>query len=383
MKPVVVFVTHLILVIFLTACGISPQVLAEQRLFPPVSLEFLGEYQLPKQTFEGTFVGGLSGLSYDRQRDRFYALSDDRSQKAPARFYSLKLSISDGNDGKTEINSITVEAVMFLKNSSGESYQVQTIDPEGIALSPRDTVFISSEGVPKRGINPFIGEFNLKTGQLERTLPLPERFLPGKEPDGTPRGVEDNLGFESLTISATSTLKDDPFRLFTANEWSLSQDTAQTDQKQKPLRLLHYGINSIGSPVLIAEHLYLLDETPNGVVSNGLTDLLALPQEGFWLSLERTFGLSGNGAKLFELVNSNASDISTRLKLTGDLKDINPLQKKLLLDLSDLGIELDNLEGMTFGPRLSDGSQSLILVSDDNFNQTQVTQFLLFRLKQE
>jgi hypothetical protein len=35
---------------------------------------------------------------------------------------------------------------------------------------------------------------------------------------------------------------------------------------------------------------------------------------------------------------------------------------------------------MTLGSRLPDGSQSLVLVSDDNFNEAQVTQFLLFRL---
>ncbi|NEO01152.1 MAG: esterase-like activity of phytase family protein, partial [Moorea sp. SIO3I7] len=58
-----------------------------------------------------------------------------------------------------------------------------------------------------------------------------------------------------------------------------------------------------------------------------------------------------------------------------------PLQKKLLLDLSELGIYLDNLEGMTLGPRLSDGTQSLILVSDNNFSEAQVTQFLLFGIK--
>ena len=381
MKPVLVFVINLIVVTFLTACGTSPQIMAEQRLFPPISLEFWAEYQLPKQTFEGTPVGGLSALTYDRQKDCFYALSDDRSQGAPARFYTLKIQIPTIENSKTQIETVTIEAVTLLKNQSGQTYQPQTIDPEGIALSPRDTVFISSEGVAKREITPFIGEFNLKTGQLQQTLPLPQRFLPGEEPDGSPRGVEDNLGFESLTISAISTLKDDPFRLFAATEWSLTQDTTETDQGEKPLRWLHYGINSIGTPVLIAEHLYLLDESPKGAVSNGLTELLAFPQKGFWLSLERTFGLFGNGAKIFQVVNTNASDTSNRLSITGDLTDVNPLQKKLLLNLSDLGIELDNLEGMTLGPRLSDGSQTLILVSDDNFNQSQVTQFLLFSLR--
>jgi hypothetical protein len=53
----------------------------------------------------------------------------------------------------------------------------------------------------------------------------------------------------------------------------------------------------------------------------------------------------------------------------------------LLLNLKQLDIRLDNLEGMTLGPRLPDGSQSLLLVSDNNFNSLQITQLLLFRLK--
>jgi len=35
---------------------------------------------------------------------------------------------------------------------------------------------------------------------------------------------------------------------------------------------------------------------------------------------------------------------------------------------------------MTLGPQLPDGSQSLILLSDDNFSDNQETQILLFRL---
>ena len=50
-------------------------------------------------------------------------------------------------------------------------------------------------------------------------------------------------------------------------------------------------------------------------------------------------------------------------------------RKRLLLDLDDLGIPLDNVEGMTFGPR-----RSLVLVSDNNFAAAQFTQFLVFAM---
>jgi hypothetical protein len=59
---------------------------------------------------------------------------------------------------------------------------------------------------------------------------------------------------------------------------------------------------------------------------------------------------------------------------------VRPAQNTLLFDLGSLGIPLDNVEGMTLGPKLPDGRQSLVLVSDNNFAASQSTQFLLFAL---
>ncbi|WP_107670193.1 esterase-like activity of phytase family protein [Cyanothece sp. BG0011] len=367
--------------IVLSACGTMPQITAEERLFPPISLEFLDEYVIKPQTVQDTPLGGLSAITYDRQRDRFYALSDDRSQQAPARFYTLKIDLTTTDEQPAKIEGVTVENVTLLKDQTGQTYSSQTIDPEGIALSPRGTIFISSEGVPKEGINPFIGEFDPTTGQLQQEIRLPQRYLIATDPETEPQGVENNLGFEPLTISATSTLKDDPFRIFTATEASLKQDTTSTPPVNIPVRLLHYVISPVGPPVLVAEHLYLLDETPKGAIANGLTELLALPREGSWLSLERTFGMFGFGAKLFQVVNSAASETSTISSFKEGIEGIKPLRKKRLLDLETLEIELDNLEGMTLGPRLRDGSETLFLISDDNFNAEQTTQLLLFNVQ--
>ena len=56
------------------------------------------------------------------------------------------------------------------------------------------------------------------------------------------------------------------------------------------------------------------------------------------------------------------------------------MKKTLLLALDDLGIPLDNIEGMVIGSNLPDGRRSLVLVSDNNFAATRFTQFLLFAL---
>ena len=59
------------------------------------------------------------------------------------------------------------------------------------------------------------------------------------------------------------------------------------------------------------------------------------------------------------------------------------MSKELLLNLDALGIPLDNVEGMAFGPDLADGRRSLVLVSDNNFAPAQFTQFLLFAFSEK
>jgi hypothetical protein len=147
------------------------------------------------------------------------------------------------------------------------------------------------------------------------------------------------------------------------------------------VRFLHYVVNPIGQPLPIAEHLYLLDEPPLGSVSNGLTEVLAIKPEGYFLTLERSFGLSGYDAKLFLVTVGNATDTSGVDNFNVDLGGLQAMRKKLLFDFSQLDFDIYNLEGLATGPRLADGSQSLWVISDDNFNEKEATQVLLFRLK--
>jgi hypothetical protein len=258
-----------------------------------------------------------------------------------------------------------------------------------LLLLLRQSLFISSEGVSQDGVLPFIDEFDRETGQWLSRLPIPKRFLPGTEgdkPDGKPVGVQNNLGFESLTINANGSVDGrlEPFRLFTATESALQQDlpeAASPDQPAPtPLRFLHYLVGD-SQTTLLAEHLYRVEPAASGT-TRGLTELLTLDQGGHFLSLERSFGaLSGFGSELFQIATGPATDISGIGSLKGDTTGITAIYKRSLLNLQDIGISLDNLEGMTLGPRLSDGTRSLLLVSDDNFNPAQGTQFLLFRIR--
>ena len=370
----------LLLLLGLFGCAI-PQLKAEDRLFLPVSADLLDVYTLPPQEFEGTTVGGLSALAYDRPRDLLYALSDDRGQFGQSRFYTLALQMA--GSASPRFGSVSLTAVTPLSDGEGNPYPRGYLDPEGMALSPRDTLFIASEGDARRDAPPLLGEFDRATGRLMSTLRIPDRFLPdGADGDPQTQGVQNNLSFESLAINAApgSAGQIEPFRLFTATESALVQDYDGDPAQPLNSRFLHYLVGEDQS-TLIAEHRYPLDLEPSGAVVNGLTSLVVLDQGGHFLALERSFGLRGFTAKLYQLATGGATDTSTIASLRGDVSGISPIRKQLVIDFADTPLAVDNLEGMTLGPRLPDGNQSLLIVSDNNFEGDRATQLILLRLQ--
>ena len=370
----VLLVSVLTLLVLMTSF-VSP-VLALDRIFINVSLDFVAESQLPQQKL-GTPVR-VSAITYDRQRDRLYALCNDRNQSAPVRFCTLKLTFNSTDDSAGIGFQTDIEAVT-LTHKDGQTDTKGIIDTGGIAVTPQKTVFISSD-ITSDSIIPAVQEFDINSGQLLTSLPIPKRYLPDAIDNNIrTRGIQDNLGFTSLTLNPTGTIpaSGEPIRLFTATESALVQDKSPDEATGVKSRLLHYLIG-YGPPVLIAEHLYLLDPTPSDVTSNGLVELLTLDQGGHFLSLERSKSPSGFNAKLFQMTTGGATDTSRIDSLKGPINGIQPVKKKLLLDLKNLGVSLSDLQGMTFGPRLPDGTRSLLLVGNDPAQQ--VTQFLLFRL---
>jgi hypothetical protein len=359
--------------LFLYGCSL-PQVTAESRIFLHLELEFVGDYTLPQTTFAGTTVGGISALAYDRQRDLIYALSDDRQQP---RFYTLALNINEAD----KIANITVEGVTLLQDQQDQAVAPQILDPEGVGLTPKGQLWISSEGVQALS-PPILASFDLTSGRWQEQLKLPSHFLPTPEIDEpdtseplSPQGIADNRGFEALAMSPEGD------RLFTATELPLLQDVNPDDSDPKFYsRLLHYLVGDV-RPLLISEYLYPLEPPTLGAGLNGLTELATIDSGGHFLSLERSFSpLSGFNAQVFQIATGGATDTSRLDKLALPLQGVNPVFKQPLLNLKDLNLTLSNLEGMMLGPTLSDGSQSVLLVSDNGFDVGQPTQFLLFRL---
>ncbi len=339
-------------------------------------INFIGQATLPNNlTFQKTTIGGLSGITYDPKKNLYYAISDDRGQKAPARFYTLKIDLSKG---KLTNGGVVPVGVTTLLNENGQKFPTGETDTEGIALTSKDTVFISSEGDVSQLINPFIKEFSLSSGKEITTLAIPQKFLPDKNGK---QGIRNNLAFESLTITPNEK------KLFTATENALIQDGSEAKPNtSSPCRILQYNLLT---KQLEKEFLYqtepvapLLDISKH--FASGLSDLLAVNNRGDFLSLERTFTGLGFYIALFQVSLEEADDIHNIESMKqADTKSIKPVQKKLLLDLRKLDVLLDNIEGLTFGSKLPDGQPSLILISDNNFNSLQRTQILAFKLRME
>jgi hypothetical protein len=328
---------------------------------PPADLEFLGQAIVPTgTTFEGTTVGGLSSITYDARRGVFYAVSDDASQFQPVRYYTVGLDVGDGRltDGDVHFEDVTT-----LLAPDGRPYAPFSLDPEGLALTKDRELIFTSEGIANSLVDPFVRRYALD-GTFLGSLPVPEPFLPNAE---RTRGVRQNLGFESAGVPPNGRF------LFTATENALVQDgPPATVSGGSPARILRYHLPT---GRLDRHWVYETDPVAEPPVPstqfsvNGIVELLPLNNEHL-IAMERSFSVgapgTGNTIRLYDVALTGGS---------------GKARKTLLLDLDALGIPLDNVEGMTFGPRLPHGRRSVVLVSDNNFAASQFTQFLLFALE--
>lgn len=338
-------------------------------------VEFLGEVTFPTGLlFQNTEVGGLSSLVYDPARQVYYSISDDRSEKNLARFYTLSIDLSDGklNDGDVKFNNVTT-----ITDASGQPFAKNSLDPEGITLTQDKRLYIASEGDANRLVNPFVNAFSLEGKQLAE-LPIPAKFLPTTDQSS---GIRNNLAFESLTITP------DNRYLYTATENALYQDgPAATLEDESPARIIRYDLQTgkVDKEILYNTDPVATDSVPPGeFVTNGLVELLALDNNGTLLALERGFSTGiGNTVKLYEVSIQNTTDLKD-IEALADLEVDAVANKRLLLDFADLDIPLDNIEGMALGPKLPDGRQSLVIISDNNFNPTQFTQVLALAIDTE
>jgi hypothetical protein len=310
---------------------------------------------------DGLRVGGLSGIA--RAADGSWLAVVDNDGDTPARVFRLAFAVGPQGivppAGQSGCGVVT--GAIRLPGLDGKNF-----DGEGIAIEPDGRMLVSSE------TEPSIRELS-QTGELRATLTVPSLFLAAKG-----RGIRNNQAFESLTLEPGGKA------LWTANERALQQDAPDDESRPSPIRLLRYERRGEGF-VPAAQYVYEVDPIvpppDKGFAVRGLAELLAMPagSEGGLLALERQY-VEGRGMtiQLFRVEIDGATDVSGMESLAG--QTWTPVRKTLVYDFARSGFTPDNLEGMTLGPRLADGSRTLVMISDDNFSPLEQTQLVALRL---
>lgn len=347
-------------------------------------LQFLDSYVIPfNENFDSTIVGGLSGIDYDAKKEVYYLISDDRSKKNPARFYTAKINVN-----QDKIDTVLFLKTTFLKNKVGNFYPnsqqdpSHTPDPEALRFNPKNNTFVwSSEGEriinSQKNIleNPAVTEISLSGNYLD-TFQLP----PQLHMQATENGPRQNGVFEGLTFA------DNYKKMYVSVEEPLYNDGSRAGIHDSTgiCRILKYDVTTKKT---IGQYAYVIDAVahapfpPNAFKVNGISDILWMGKNKL-LVIERSYstGRLSCTIKVFLADISAAENINEMVSLKNKplLKTIS---KKLLLNMDNLGFYIDNIEGVTFGPTLSNGKKSLLFVADNNFNAFQKTQILLFEIK--
>ena len=359
--------------------SLSTHALAEPIAMPVAermaSLRWIGSFTLPTGTlFEGLAFGGISGL--DRAPDgTYWAISDDRETP---RMYALRIDLDQKG-----LHDVSIDRMVKLLGADDQPWPARTADTEAIRFTAGGQLLIASEGQwsadPLRRHQPFVHTFTTG-GHFVRAFEPPPGF---RLVDNATTGARSNKVFESLAVTPSGAV-------FAANEEALIDDgPVATLETGSWLRMIRFDPVS---GVAVAQYAYALPPiplrrsrnertVPVSRASNGLTDLLAVDESSF-IAVERAY-VPGEGVTvrlMLTRMEASTTDVSPIQRLPGAL--FQPMSRELLLELPIPlnSLQLDNIEAIAWGPVLTNGNRSLILVSDNNFSRLQTTQFMALEM---
>jgi hypothetical protein len=276
-------------------------------------------------------------------------------------------------------------------------------DPEGFVVGPNGHFYVSDE------YGPSIYEF-LPSGVFLRAFEPPANVRANDAKGANfsslnstilVRGRQRNRGFEGLAISP------DGSRLFAILQDPLAEEGSNAGclktcsppgRFSRNVRLVVYSTKTGKSTRQYIYQLEDLQDVNSRVPSNpfnpnsqgvnlGLSALAAINDHEF-LAVERDnrgFGVDDPTSaipvatkRIYRIDVTHATDVS-RMSLaeTNELpRGVVPVRKALFLDIAaELkragAIVPEKIEGLAIGPRLADGTQELLMASDNDFSVTQ------------
>jgi hypothetical protein len=330
-----------------------------------------------------------SAIAFTGQGNRFVAV-DDRGPGSNVawrcRYQTFDIAINQDApaDQRVQVKLIATTLLSdkdgrpFTGNSDAFDLHDQAkglrLDPEGIRVSPRGTLFISDE------YGPWIDEFSMDGRQIRRFAP-PEKFLvttPDGEsahelPPSNGRGRQPNHGFEGLAITPDGT------KLYAILQDPLIQDGA-LDAANKRIghncRILELTLATGAT----REFVYTLDAPKHGV-----NEMLAINDHEFVVEeRDNKGGTDAKFRKLFKIDISGCKDVSATPSLPTDALASGAAAKTEFLDFLDpkyglAGSQMpEKIEGLAWGNDLPDGRHVLVVTTDNDLLPAQPSWFWVF-----
>jgi len=310
------FISFLVFTVSIVAQA-QDVVLHEQKTFPN---------QVPASGYSGiTWLGG----------DEYAVVADNTSKDG---FFRFRISLKENGD------IANIQRLQFFGNNR------KGRDSEGVAFFPADsTLFVSGENDNE------VMELSMNGTPTGRNLPVPRIYAK----------AANNYGLEALTYNAVT------HRFWTTSESTLTPDGPQASPRNRKHNLLR--LQSFDDQLkALDQYLYKMDmpstlRHPDKYVF-GVSALAAL-DDGRILVLEREAFIPDVkiGAfvrcVVYSVVPGEGTPIGKKkLQKSVALKKTKVAEWTTALGL--LSCTFANYEGMCVGPRLQDGGQVIVLLSD-------------------
>lgn len=303
---------------------------------------------------------GCGGIAWSGHAGVFYVLRDHAGDNK-SKVYPVSLAIDPATGAIVE-QTLGAE---FTPGSLG--------DAEGIALDPQtEDLWVSDESTPT------IAEYALGGAATGRTAPVPAVQRSYKR---------SNLSLEALTVSP------DGLTMWTANEQALTCDgdsSSGNSTVSTVVRLTRFTRETPQDDWEAAgEWAYACDKCSSVLISQlaqfsqcGLSGLCALP-DGSLLALEREVSTTTFGRCRVYRITTGALAAATEVSEIPSLSDATydaVAKGSPLLEFTGGGLEqIIVYEGIALGPKLSDGSRAVYLVSDGGETKSKTIYGMTFK----
>ena len=332
----------------------------------------------PQKAFPKTVAAGnYSGIAH--LHDDIYAVVSDKSDSALYFNFRIQVNPKTGELEQVENLGFTERTDGTLNDAKPWQGQEKGFDHEAIVKVSDSTLVIASEGYCRLKEFPI-----LPTSADAAKVGYPQNLLESRWPssDFYPNYNFESLAFDSIrqylwTIPESTLRKDgqpatpqnglaNRLRLMRLNWGKMKEDSNKEEYSEQ--------VSSKKDSRYMTTYAYQMDQPSThkkaDIYVMGVSELCVLP-DGQLLVLEREAFIPKIkiGAfckcKLYLINPLNSEEFSMKEKFSSD----TPFLKKRLLTEWKTGLSLSkrsfaNYEGMCLGPKLEDGSQVVILLSD-------------------